>query len=730
MSATEVHEALEARLAMLEERLDGTTVEAERRTLSLDGRLRRLEARAGRLHEARPRLAEAAGVRPPRSAPSAGGAGRSAADASDSATVQHGGPRPGMSFGDVLGGRVLAWLGGTATALGVILFLALAISHGWIGESARVLLAAAASAALMGAGGWLRARGGRTEAAVAMVAAGTAGLYASLIVAGDVYGLVPSTLAVAGGLLVGALATVLAIRWAGRAIGGLGLIGALLSGVLLGAPLDTATVVMLALTATCAMTVVAWQRWGWLALATVLVCAPQWAIWMLDGRAVALELVVLAWFAALGLAGAIAVQLRAPADRLAPASASACTVSACVLAFVGHAALGGDGGALPAEAWLVALAGAYLIAGAWRSSRVPIVSLLRWLLIAIGVTLADVAFGLAVHGVALAVGWSAAAVAFAWLARRSTEDRTAAVALSAGVGAHLALALVRALLEAPPSELGGQAQLAALIALASLAGACIACGRLSATTAPARWRLALDALGLAAIAYLTASALSDGALVVAWALEGLALARVGASSEERTARVGAGAFIAAAALCTLVEVAPPTALVDGHASLGAAALALGTLALVGARIASMLPAGSVGRQRTLIGAAGALLYLASVATVSAFADTSATASGGLLELSVRQQGQVALSVLWSLAGLGALVLGLRHDLAVVRTAGVALLLATVGKVFLYDLSTLTSIYRVISFIVLGLLLLAGAFAYQRLRPPPLPDMRAVHPSQR
>jgi hypothetical protein len=38
--------------------------------------------------------------------------------------------------------------------------------------------------------------------------------------------------------------------------------------------------------------------------------------------------------------------------------------------------------------------------------------------------------------------------------------------------------------------------------------------------------------------------------------------------------------------------------------------------------------------------------------------------------------------------------------------------------------------RVISFIALGLLLLAGAFAYQRLRPPPLPDMRKVHRSQR
>ena len=51
----------------------------------------------------------------------------------------------GMSFSDLVGGRVLAWLGGLATLLGIILFLALAISHGWIGHEARVLIAGAAS---------------------------------------------------------------------------------------------------------------------------------------------------------------------------------------------------------------------------------------------------------------------------------------------------------------------------------------------------------------------------------------------------------------------------------------------------------------------------------------------------------------------------------------------------------------------------------------------------------
>jgi len=41
---------------------------------------------------------------------------------------------------------------------------------------------------------------------------------------------------------------------------------------------------------------------------------------------------------------------------------------------------------------------------------------------------------------------------------------------------------------------------------------------------------------------------------------------------------------------------------------------------------------------------------------------------------------------------------------------------TLAKVFLYDLSSLDSLYRVASFVALGALLLLGAFAWQRLRP--------------
>jgi uncharacterized membrane protein len=177
----------------------------------------------------------------------------------------------------------------------------------------------------------------------------------------------------------------------------------------------------------------------------------------------------------------------------------------------------------------------------------------------------------------------------------------------------------------------------------------------------------------------------------------------------------------------LILEAPPAALVTGAPDLVATAKALGAIAL------ALLVASRVDREaRGCLVAGGALtvLYLASVAIVTAFQPAAGSADIAILDLSIRQEGQVLLSGFLSLVGVAALVVGLRSNNAAIRNGALGLLLATVAKVFLYDLSTLTSIYRVISFIALGLLLLAGAFAYQRLRPPPLPDMRKVHRSQR
>lgn len=60
-----------------------------------------------------------------------------------------------------------------------------------------------------------------------------------------------------------------------------------------------------------------------------------------------------------------------------------------------------------------------------------------------------------------------------------------------------------------------------------------------------------------------------------------------------------------------------------------------------------------------------------------------------------------------------LVAGFWRRTAFVRWQGLVLLVFTIGKVFLYDMRNLSSGYRVLSFVALGILLMAVSFAYQK-----------------
>jgi uncharacterized membrane protein len=689
-----------------------------------------LEERLARLEQAVARLGAQASPAPtvdpppgqPSQPPAAGGS-----RAPDWVVSAPRASRPNASMSDLIGGRLLAWIGGVATLFGIGLFLALAISRGWIGIEARVALAGVTSSALMIGGIWLHSRRGHTEASIVLVAVATAGLFATLLVAGDVYGLIPPVLAVAGSMLVGAIATTLAIRWAGQAIGALGLLGALMSPVFVGRTWDLFTIAMLAVASGFGIWTVIAKRWGWLGLGIVLACAPQWGIWIMGGQPLGVDLAVLVWFTAVGLAATVGTRFQAASERLLPPSAVLAAANACIVGALGWVAIRNGSTDAVADAWLASLSAVHIGLGLQRSRRLPISHAVRQLLIAIGVVFADIAFGLGVSGFGLAAGWAGAAIGFAWLARRRSEPGADRALLSLGVGGHIALTLIRVLLLAPPIGLAaGSPELVSLLAVALLAASCLACGQLLG----GRQRpeaLVLNGLGLAAIAYLTAQALGGYQLVAAWALEAAALSRVARQADDDPARYGAIGFLGLAGLHALILEAPPTALLTGVASLPAAAVALGAIAFASARAGQALTERP--RRWLLGGAAGVLLYLASVAIITAFQPEAGVAQT-LLDLSVRQQGQVLLSACWSVVGLVGLVIGLRRNHAFVRNVSLGLLLATVGKVFLYDLSTLTSIYRVASFIALGLLLLAGAFAYQRHRPPPLPDMRTVHPSQR
>ena len=77
--------------------------------------------------------------------------------------------------------------------------------------------------------------------------------------------------------------------------------------------------------------------------------------------------------------------------------------------------------------------------------------------------------------------------------------------------------------------------------------------------------------------------------------------------------------------------------------------------------------------------------------------------------------QLSLSVLWALYASLLTGVGIYKRVRGVRVLGIVLLAVTIVKVFLVDLSALQTFYRIISFIVLGLLLLAVSYCYNRFK---------------
>ena len=74
-----------------------------------------------------------------------------------------------------------------------------------------------------------------------------------------------------------------------------------------------------------------------------------------------------------------------------------------------------------------------------------------------------------------------------------------------------------------------------------------------------------------------------------------------------------------------------------------------------------------------------------------------------------------ISALWSLFALSLVLAGIRKQLSPLRWIGLALFTIVTWKIFFVDLNQLNQIYRIIAFILLGVLILSGSFVYLRHR---------------
>ncbi|MDH4982865.1 DUF2339 domain-containing protein [Hyphomicrobium sp. D-2] len=178
-------------------------------------------------------------------------------------------------FEERIGTRWAVWVGGAALAVGGIFLVNYSIEAGLIGPTTRVVFGALFALALVGAGEWMR----RGERALPMdivptahipgilTAAGTMVLFGTIYAAHALYGLIGSGTAF---VLLGAagLTTMLASALHGPALAGIGLVGAMVTPLLVSSsePNPWALVIFLAIISASALGLARLRRWLWLAL--------------------------------------------------------------------------------------------------------------------------------------------------------------------------------------------------------------------------------------------------------------------------------------------------------------------------------------------------------------------------------------------------------------------------------------------------------------------------------
>ena len=193
--------------------------------------------------------------------------------------------RPGETFEDLLGGRILAVVGGLAILIGVVFFLVIAVDRGWIGVEARVALAFVGSTLLLAAGVFLYERRGQTDAAVVAVATALASLFASLTYATAAKDVVGSEAGLVVAAIIGAAGAAIAIRWSSQIVAAFALLGALAAPVLVDSGTSTLALAFTSVALAATVAVLVWQRWGWLALgAFALTCAAARVLGRRPGR--------------------------------------------------------------------------------------------------------------------------------------------------------------------------------------------------------------------------------------------------------------------------------------------------------------------------------------------------------------------------------------------------------------------------------------------------------------
>jgi len=650
-------------------------------------------------------------------------------------------PSEWKSIEQRLGGTWLNRVGALVLTLGIAFFLKYAFDNQWIQPAGRVALGLITGVALLLVGERLQ-RAAYRAPAQGVVAVGIAALYLSVYAAFAFYQLVTQPAAFGFMVLVTATAAALALYHDARAVAVLANLGGFLTPILLSTNRDAGTALFTYLAVLDAgMLVVAWyRRWPELGLMSFVFTQALYAAWFerwyhsvppQQGVALVAAGIFLVLFSLVAPAEALSRRLPARAEQLWHGPGLLALAAPVAAFIVARQVL------YPAHASALALAclvlAAYYLVLAYATAEAPGVGP-HLLMIHGGISLAFLTLTFPVqfaeHG--LAIAWSVEGLAIVWGGLR---------------------------LDARPLRLGGLVVLGLAVARwvtllddrAAHTGAFL----LDHRALPATIAL-VAASALAAVAYRAGGrGLRDGERFVEpglalTAIVGLA-AFVNVELERHTA-LGLDRFTLAL-IVTLLWLAASVltlgvALTDRTAVLFAAATLM--LGLVGL----LAMGGDVERWHTertltpivnlrfltgLLITAVYALYARAVAGRGLSADQARPLHAGavgaaalflLWHLSVEivrlpvegaTPGEVTmahhmgLSILWTLYAFAAMGIGIQRRQSALRFGAIGLFALTVAKVFLVDLGRLDAGYRILSFVVLGGLLILASFLYTRYR---------------
>ena len=612
-----------------------------------------------------------------------------------------------------LGPKIMAGVAAIFVVTALAFFVKYAWDNNWVGPAGRVLGSALFSLMVFAIG--MKALGREYRPlGQALMATGLAGLYVVAYAAHGVYQLIPATPAFGLMVAVTAAAVLLAIRLDARLLAALAWIGAYLAPVLISTGEDRAESLFAYLALLAAGALVVDRRRAW---PETLVLA-QAGTWILYGG----------WFTTF-----------AKGPRFTVAAAG-------LLLFTALFALGPRRTNWPSTLAALLIGSVWMLGAFAQDAVVVGIALLG--LGAIGALAIERFAGSTL--VTLVIGWAAA---FSWFSEAGhTEALVVRLAATVFVF-YLAVLIVRGKrMQEGTGGLGataGQVLNAAAFWLAlfgqwypaqlwpltfatvGLAAVYLVLGRL----APAKSAEMRTLVGLGA-AFLTAAIpirLGLNGITVAWAVEGVLLLWLGLRNKSILTRFGGYAVLLLALGRLFSRHLPIHPWDQGFTPVMNASFGVWMFTALCFGAAYRVVRGIEEDNRRLLArwllaaAAVLVLFVAMTAETSSFfglqqrlamaaQDQDGARRAALL-------GGLSISLLWSAFASALLVAGLSFRSRAVFYSAYGLFAVTAAKVVLVDLSDLQTLYRILSFLALGVLLMVGAFLIMRFRhrlDPPAP----------